>query len=231
MSRTPMPLAFDMRGHAEHAADGDDAGATDAGDHDVVGAVDRRQLGLGQRRQIVIGRDADALFQLGAVHGDEGRAETFHAGEVLVAGGLVDGALAAELGFQRLHRDAVRLHAAVAAAFADQFVDDDTLVRIGKLCPLAAAALFGRTGLIVDQDRDAGDFAPARAAPRQVVAMVDGQAGRPAVSRGYLSGSSVTTTTRLAPSAATWRATCGTVRSPSTGWPPVIATASLNRIL
>mgnify|MGYP002151765079 CR=1 FL=1 len=31
----------------------------------------------------------------------------------------------------------------------------------------------------------------------------------------------------LAPSAASWRAICGTVRMPSTGWPPVIATASL----
>ena len=48
---------------------------------------------------------------------------------------------------------------------------------------------------------------------------------------GYFFGSSVTTTTRLAPSAATWRAICGTVRPPSCVWPPVMATASLNRIL
>ena len=44
-------LAFEMRRHAENAADGDDAGAADAGDDDVVGLADRRQLRLGQRRQ------------------------------------------------------------------------------------------------------------------------------------------------------------------------------------
>ena len=43
-------LAFEMRRHAEDAADGDDAGAADAGDDDVVGLSDRRQLRLRQRR-------------------------------------------------------------------------------------------------------------------------------------------------------------------------------------
>ena len=46
-------LAFEMRRHAENAADGDDAGAADAGDDDVVGLADRRQRRLGQRRQVV----------------------------------------------------------------------------------------------------------------------------------------------------------------------------------
>ena len=48
---------------------------------------------------------------------------------------------------------------------------------------------------------------------------------------GYFFGSSLTTTTRLAPSAATCAAIFGTVRLPSCIWPPVMATASLNRIL
>ena len=43
----------------------------------------------------------------------------------------------------------------------------------------------------------------------------------------YLSGSSETTTTRLAPSAAICEAICGTVKPLSADWPPVIATASL----
>ena len=48
-------LAFDMRGHAHEGADGDDAGAADAGDQDAVGLVgDRRQDG--QRRQRQLGR-------------------------------------------------------------------------------------------------------------------------------------------------------------------------------
>ncbi len=42
-------LAFEMRRHAEHAADGDDAGAADAGDDDAVRLADRRQHRIGQR--------------------------------------------------------------------------------------------------------------------------------------------------------------------------------------
>ena len=142
--------ALEMRGHAQDAADGDDAGAADAGDDDVVGLRDRRQLRIRQHRQVMIGGDAGALFQLGAMHGDEGRAEALDAGKILVAARLVDGALAAPFGLQRLHRHAVRLHAAIAAAFADQLVDDDALVGIGESVALAAAALFRRAGLIVD---------------------------------------------------------------------------------
>jgi hypothetical protein len=47
----------------------------------------------------------------------------------------------------------------------------------------------------------------------------------------YLAMSSESTTTFVAPSASTWRAIASTVIVPSTGWPPVIATASLKRIL
>src|SRR5262249_58403336 len=43
-------LALEMGCHAEDAADGDDAGAADAGDDDVVGFCDRRQLRLRHRR-------------------------------------------------------------------------------------------------------------------------------------------------------------------------------------
>ena len=43
-------LAFEMRRHAENAADGDHAGAADPGDDDVVGLPDRRQCRLRQRR-------------------------------------------------------------------------------------------------------------------------------------------------------------------------------------
>ena len=133
-------------------ADGDDAGAADAGDDDAVRMVERAAAsGSGSAGQSRGLRDAFALLQLGAVHGDEGRAEALHAGIVLVAARLVDGALAAPFGLQRLHRDAIRFHAAVAAALADQFVDDDALVGIGERAALAAAALLGGAGLVVDQ--------------------------------------------------------------------------------
>ena len=84
---------------------------------------------------------------------------------VLVAVGLVDLALAAELGLHRQHRHAVRLHAAVAAAFADQRVDQHALGGIGHLAALAAAALLGRAGLVVDQDGDARHLAQVASAP------------------------------------------------------------------
>ena len=121
--------------------------------------------------------DALGLADLGAVHGDEGRAEAVDAGEILVAARLVDPALAAEFGLDRLDRDAVRLHAAIAAALADQFVDDDALVGIRKRAALAAAALFGRAGLVVEQHRDALDLAQLALDEVEVVAMMERRAG------------------------------------------------------
>ncbi len=41
-------LALQMRGHAEHTADGDHAGAADAGDDDAIGIADFRQNRRGQ---------------------------------------------------------------------------------------------------------------------------------------------------------------------------------------
>ena len=137
-------------------------------------------------------------------------------------------ALAAEFGLDRLDRDAVRLHAAIAAAFADQFVDEDALVGIGKGAALAAAALFGGAGLVVEQHRHALDVAQLALHEVEVVAVMDGGAGRE-IRRvpAYLSGSSVTTAMRSTPSARTCLAIMSTVRPPSCGWPPVMATASL----
>src|SRR5262249_17863851 len=116
-------LAFEVRRHAKHATDGDDTGAADAGDDDRIGLAHRWLGGFGQRRQISRRFDAFAALELRALDGDERGAEALQAGEVLVAARLVDGALAAPLGLERLHRHAVRLHAAVAAALADQLVD------------------------------------------------------------------------------------------------------------
>ena len=76
--------AFQMRGHPQYAADGDDAGATDTGDDDVVGLAIAGSSGSGNP-QVIVGGDAGALFQLGAVHGDEGRAKSLDAGKILVA--------------------------------------------------------------------------------------------------------------------------------------------------
>src|SRR5207248_302640 len=93
-------------------------------------------------------RGRAAFLQAPAFDSDEARAEAFQAGEILVAGRLVDGALPAELGLKRLDRQAVRLHAAVATAFAHCLIDHDTHRRVGILVPLAASALLRGAGLV-----------------------------------------------------------------------------------
>src|SRR5262245_66348298 len=87
------------------------------------------------------------------MHGHERRAEAFDAGKILVAAGLVDGPLAPELGLERLHRHAVRDHAAIAAALADELIDKHALVGIGEGAALPSPALLGRAGLRSEERR------------------------------------------------------------------------------
>src|SRR6185436_2758911 len=94
-----------------------------------------------------ISRGTVGLPQRAAMHGDKTRAKALDAGKILVAVRLVDLALAAELGLQRLHRDAVGSLRAVAAALADELVDEGAFCGIGIEPALAAAALFRGTGL------------------------------------------------------------------------------------
>src|SRR5204863_6140123 len=115
-----------------------------------------------------------------AVDRYEARAEAVQAGEVLVAIALVDLPLAAELGLERLDRHAVALVRAVAAALAHRVVDEHALGRIGEGAALAAAALLGGTGLVVDQHGEAGDFPQFALHGVELVAMADGNAVREA---------------------------------------------------
>src|SRR5436309_2627275 len=110
------------------------------------------------------------------MHGDKARAKALDAGKVLVAVRLVDPPLAAELGLQRLHRDAVRNSRAVAAAFADALVDEDALRRIGIEPALAAAALLRSTSLVVDQDGEALDLAQLLLHRVEFAAVMNGRA-------------------------------------------------------
>ncbi|CUJ49355.1 Uncharacterised protein [Achromobacter xylosoxidans] len=172
-------LAFQVRGHAQQLADGDHAGAAHAGDEDAIGLRQRRQRRL---RHVVVDRafrrQRARLAQLAALHRDEAGAEALQTGEVLVAAGLVDGALAPELGLQRLHRQAMRFLRTIATAFAHAFVDDHAPRRVGIGAALAAAALLGGTGLVVDQYRHAGVFAQFAHHRVQLVAMPDRHARR-----------------------------------------------------
>ena len=93
------------------------------------------------------------LFQLTAFDGHEARAKTGDAGIILVAGRLIDLSFATELGLQRLHRQTVRLHAAVAATFAHGFVDHSAFGRIRIGVAFAAPAFFRGAGLVIDHGR------------------------------------------------------------------------------
>src|SRR5207248_5263468 len=139
------PLAFEVRGHRHDLADGDHAHAADSRDEDAERAIESAPPGLRQDRKFgfPFGQRRLALLQGAAFDGDEARAESLQAGIILVARGLVDGALATELGLERLDREAIRLHAAIAAAFTDHLVDDHAPGGIGKLLALSAPALLG----------------------------------------------------------------------------------------
>src|SRR5262249_56563255 len=130
---------------------------------------------LGQR----LGPRRARLARCRAVDRNEARAEAFDAGIILVAVRLVDRALPPELGLLRQHRDAVRLHRAVAAALADALVDEDAARRIGHDAALAAPALLGRAGLLVEQHRDALPIAQLALHGVAVVAVRDDVHPRP----------------------------------------------------
>ena len=165
-------LAFKMRRHAQQRANGDDAGAADAGDEYVVG---RRQLGndrIGQPGQQLAARRSRGLaFRFAAIDCHKARAEALEATEILVAIGLVDLPLASEIGLQRLDRNAVGFGRTVAAAFADEIVDEHALRRIGIKAALAATALFGRASLVIDHHREALDLAQFALDLIEIVAM------------------------------------------------------------
>ncbi len=65
---------------------------------------------------------------------------------------------------------------AIAAAFADALVDEDALRRIRIEPALAAAALFRRAGLVVDQDREALDLAQLLLHRIEFAAVMNGRA-------------------------------------------------------
>ena len=135
-------------------ADRDDAGAADAGDERCRTALERRQLPAPAARDIAVGaslRRASPFFSWPPSTVTKLGQKPFTQEKSLLQDDWLICALAAELGLERLDRQAVRLHAAVAAAFAHELVDHDALGRIGILAALAAAALFGGAGLVVDQ--------------------------------------------------------------------------------
>src|SRR5690606_28365360 len=128
---------------------------------------------LGQGREVDIGTDAGRLLQLAALDRDKAGAETAHAGEIFVAAGLVDGALATGVGFLGQDRQAVGLDAAVAAALAYVGVNHHPLVGVGHGAAFTATTFFGGAGLIVDDHRAAFDLPQFPLNRVQVVAVAE----------------------------------------------------------
>ena len=129
-------LAFQMRGLTEQGRNRHDARAAYAGHQHGVRWSSAGRLGSGRlasRWRRPCRRHAFWPTHLGAVHCHEARAEAVEAGEILVARRLVDGALGAELGLQRRDRNAVRFHAAVAAALAHGRINETRLSGSGKV--------------------------------------------------------------------------------------------------
>ena len=178
-------LAFHVRRHGQDLADGDHARAANAGDQNAERLGRRRNARRRQGRRgwcVLVGACRFfRLFQAAAFHRHEAGAETRRAREILVAGRLVDLALAPQFRFQRFHRQAVRLHGTVAAAFADGFVDDGALGRVRVFIAFPAAAFFRGTGLIVDHGRHAGHVAQFALHVHQFRTVAHGHAFGPGV--------------------------------------------------
>ncbi len=174
-------LAFQMRGHAEQRAKGGHTAAADTRNQHVPWTIQRWVLRLGQCRRLDTAGYGFGLAQPAAMHGDETRAEALDAGEILVAGVLVDLALAAQFGFQRQHRQAVGLLTAVAATLAHRRVDEGALGRVFQLAALASTTFLGGTGLIIDDHRDALEFSQLALHRIQFAAVVEAGDRREAI--------------------------------------------------
>ena len=175
-----------VRSLRQHRRYRDHAGSADAGDDHRVGLIcKRRQLRLGQCAEHVsdAAQRIDSfvpfcLPRLGAVQHHEARAEPFDAAEILVAGGLINVAFAAEFGLARQHRHTIRFHAAITAALTHGGIDHHAPVGIGKRAALATPTLLGSTGLIVDQHRHSRYLSQLLLNDREIETMANMHAGR-----------------------------------------------------
>ena len=149
-------------------AGGDHTRPADAREVDAVppfahrGNGGRREVARGKRRRHRrrgrrggASRPApDPPLPRGRHHRDEGRAVALQTRVVLVAGGVVDATLLAELRRHGYDREAVALHRAVAAAFAHRLVDEDAPRGILEEALLPEPSRLRRAPLVVHDDGD-----------------------------------------------------------------------------
>jgi len=147
-----------VRSHRYQLANRDDARATDARDEEIVSVLNVTNFRIGKALDCLLefnaGIDTFTGPQLATLHGDEAWTEAVNTGVILVAGILVDLALATERRFLRHNGQAVRLNRTITAAFTNEVVNDDKLVGFNDLALLATTTLLERTGLgiILPQD-------------------------------------------------------------------------------
>jgi hypothetical protein len=173
----------------------------------------------GVRRSLLLRGLADGL------DGEEGRAVAEQARVVLVARGLVNLGLPAELRLHRLHGQAVRLLPAIAAALAHALVDEHARLGIGLPATLAqrrfsAAHCWSWMSAVTRARRE------HRLRLEETVAVPDlavAGDGDTLVVLGVIGGDD----DPLHPVRFEARVRAGTGRAPTASWPPVMATAEL----
>ena len=181
MSSDGAALALQMRGHAQQRADGDDAGAADAGDEDAVGLVERRQRRLRQRGEVApCSRAALRLRSL----------------PPWTVTKLGQKPLTQEKSLLQEDWSIARLRPnSVSTGITDRQLDctpqspqpsqtsslmNTRLGGIGHRPALAPPPLLGGAGLVVDDDGDAGDLAEVALHLVQIVAVMHRGARREA---------------------------------------------------
>ena len=167
--------------HADECADGDHAGTANAVQQDVVRGDAGGSHGVGQVAEMVVFRRACfGLFDahVVAADGDETGAKTIDARIIFVARRLVDAAFSSKFGFFRQNGNAIRLHTAIATAFAHHVVDKGEYFWVFECAFFAATAFFGGADLIVNQHAGACNGAQFLLYVIHVGAIVDGHRRR-----------------------------------------------------
>ena len=145
--------AFQMRGLRQNGRHGRNALATHAGDQQIPClTLNGGQAWFGRQWWQ---RDGGGARRFRADQADEGRAETLNTRKILIAGRLVNTALAPKRCFNRLHRQAIGCAGAIAAILTNARIDRDAAIGARRQIPLALAAAFGGAFLIIDDDGDA----------------------------------------------------------------------------
>ena len=163
----------------DHLGHRDNPGAADTRDPEGESVVDT--FGGGRCRHYV---GVDVRHRVANPSGlaggdrDKRRAIAFEAGEVEIARTLIDPGLATELRRHRMHRQAIRLLAAVAAPLADPLVDHHACGGSRLLTALAPATLLGGAVLIVDEHSDALDGRELLLDLHQIIATAHLDSGR-----------------------------------------------------